>query len=323
MAEENEENKEVYEDAIEYIAPDGPAEPRGFAPDQAPDFVPLEYNRELGEAGYASLRYRPTAIGDGFLISTIVFYSLCIAGLGTLIKLAPSHMAGFRISDPRLDVAIRYSPTTIGMVTKLVWDAIITALVFVIPYILMANPNPRQANRLRRTLANTYADRLVTSQIISVARNGHFLLFIGILAQRFVVPLLVPLKGELLQVVPVQGGWIVFVRPKVAYALISIYATLVLIAGCMFFTLRNRETGLRWDVDSPAEQLGLFQDSNILPLFQGLEWATPSECIQVLRQRISLLGTLRLGYWIRADGSIWHGAAIDQSTRGGCSSFPE
>lgn len=78
----------------------------------------------------------------------------------------------------------------------------------------------------------------------------------------------------------------------------------------MLLGLWNRDTGVKWDPVSVANQLALVQGSNILGGFHGLDFAGPELSVIVLQNRSSAFGVVRLGYWRhRSTRSIWHGLA--------------
>jgi hypothetical protein len=231
-----------------------------------------------------------------------------------MIFLGKQNGNTFHISNSQRHMAFRYVPAAVGTLTTLWWRTVITALGRMTPYISMAakaKPSLRDGDisrKVHRTLENAYANNIFTLNIITIAQNGHWLLFISIIVQRLMMLFIVPLKASFLQIVPDSNGWTVIVLPKVGYALISIYGVLFLVTLVMLIRLWDRSTGVKCDPVSIADQLALVQGSNILGLFQGLEFANRLQMNNVLKERSPQFGSLRLGYWRhRQNGTIWHG----------------
>jgi hypothetical protein len=182
------------------------------------------------------------------------------------------------------------------------------------PYISMASPldtpQDEKHRRLARTLEATYTD---TSALFTPARNRHWLYFLGYLSNFILTITMVPLKASLIQLSPDSTGWVIVILPGVAYTLMAMYGWLVFCSLAILIRLYNRETGLKWDPVSLADQMALVQSSNCLAMYQGLEYLQRMECTKALRERSPGYGALRLGYWQhRRTKAIWHGiASID------------
>jgi hypothetical protein len=181
------------------------------------------------------------------------------------------------------------------------------------PYISMAAPvTPGEdGHRNYRTLQNTYGNTVFDPlNIAPVAQNRHWLLFTSIVVQLLMMAFIVPLKASFLQIVADDEGWTIIVHREIGYALISIYVTLICATVLMLLRLWNRDTGVKWDPVSVADQLALAQGSNILGIFHGLDFASTRQSVAVLNERSSAFGSVRLGYWRhRSTRSIWHGLA--------------
>jgi hypothetical protein len=231
----------------------------------------------------------------------------------TLMSLAHHNIDYFRIHTLRSHLAFRYVPVAVGTLTVMWWRAIMTALARMTQYISMATPDKHENKgyRIHRTLLNEYATTAFNpANVVGVARNGDWLLFICLVLQVMMMILLVPLKASFVLITADDDGWIVAVLPKVGYALISIYAFLIIATAYILVRLWDRETGVKWDPVSIADQIALVQGSNIFPMLEGLEFATPKDCSNILAARSSRFGALRLGYWRhRCNGTIWYGLA--------------
>jgi hypothetical protein len=277
------------------------------------DYVQISTEAAVRD-GHAKLDFKPFAIQTWFLIFTIFVFLACIGGIVAMIILGHYNQDGFHIHQTANHLAYRYVPAAIGTVTTIWWRTIISTLGRMTPYISLAAQSETDGKQIRRTLSNAYAfgnvyaDNITIRDMLKIARNGHLLLLTSLYVQRIMVAVIVPLKAAFLQIVADGDGWTIIVLPHVGYALIGIYAILIVLTIGILIRTWNRGTGLKWDPVSVADQLALFQGSNILQMYQGLEFANANECIKVLMERGDWFGHLRLGYWKRG-GSIWHGIA--------------
>jgi hypothetical protein len=279
------------------------------------DYVPIKTSIAVAE-GYPKLDFKPFVLRKFFLAATLLFFSACLGGIITLILIAHNKTHYLRVHTLSTSLAFRYVPVAIGTLTIIWWRSIMTALARTTQYISMAGQNNHEKahHRLQRTLLNEYATTAFNpANVMGVARNGHWLLFICLVLQVMMMILLVPLKASFVLVTAGGHGWTVAVLCEVGYALIAIYVCLLLATTYILARLWDRETGLKWDPVTIADQVALVQGSNIFPMLEGLEFATPRECSSILATRSSHFGTLRLGYWMhRCNGTIWYGLACTQ-----------
>ena len=199
------------------------------------------------------------------------------------------------------------------------------------PYFSMAaqrvasGKNNASSLRNQRVLHTNLADSVSLPSLFdlrAVASNGHWLFFTGMLTQVILNLFLVALKSSFIQSTPSNGGWDVVISHQIGYAPISLYAVLIFCILSMLIRLHNRETGLKWDPVSIADQLALVQGSNIWPMFANLEFCHRGTFLEAFRERASHLSLLRLGYWKhRNDESIWHGLALVRGLAGMINSF--
>ncbi|KAH6874582.1 hypothetical protein B0T10DRAFT_586201 [Thelonectria olida] len=91
------------------------------------------------------------------------------------------------------------------------------------------------------------------------------------------------------------------VVPWALVTLLALYATISFYIVAVYFFLRGRVTGLRWDPVSIADQLVLFRHSEFLLDFEGTSLASRKAIDDVLRDL-----QLRVGYW-RKGSAYWHG----------------
>jgi hypothetical protein len=281
------------------------------------DFVDFSALSEAESKEYRRLDFKPIQLNNWFLLTTLAFFLVCMAFIAALIHWDHKNHGVIDIHTAHNHLAFRYVPTAVGTVTTIWWRTIMTTLSRITPYISMAgkidpsdkfNTNDR---RNLRTLHNAYAYSVFTFSIWDlpgIAANGHWLLFGSALIQMILILYMVPLKATLLQVTPFHSGWNVTVSSPIGYTLIGIYGMLALFTLAVLIRLWNRDTGLRWDPVSIADQLALVQGSNVWGMFHGLEYATRKLFMDVLKKRAALFGALRLGYWRhRQNGSIRHG----------------
>ena len=170
--------------------------------------------------------------------------------------------------------------------------------------------------RNRRTIHNQYADDRLTLELgmflsISTVVDGHWLLFVSNLVTSVLTFLLVPLIATFVQVSPSENGWKAVISDKKGYTLISIYGLLALLTAVILARLSGRDSGLKWDPVSIADQLALIQGSNIWNIFSGLEFSSQKDFPASLKERTTNFGTIRLGCWKhRQEDACWHGIAF-------------
>lgn len=237
-----------------------------------------------------------------------MFFIACVGGIAALIYSAHNEAEHFYVHDTQNYLAFRYVPAAIGTLTTIWYRAIAGSLFRMTPYISMAAPDG--SHGARRIIQNDYADLNGVWNLINMAQNRHWLMLISISVLIIINPLMVPLKAAFVQITPNDNGWTVVVLLKIGYALISIYACLIITVTFILIRLWNRDTGVKWDPASVADQIALFQGSNVLPLFDGLEFALPMMRHKILQSRAPYFGTVRLGYWRhKRSHVIWHGVA--------------
>jgi hypothetical protein len=245
----------------------------------------------------------------------MTLFLACIGGIAAIIIFARSKGGnGFHIRKTRNHVAYRYVPPAIGTLTTIWWRMIITTLARMTPYISLAAQHEghrHSPHRLQRILQNDYAHAIFEPiDLTSVAASGHWMLFGCLVIQFIIMIVIVPLKAVFIQIVSDETGWTVIIVRPVGYTLIVIYGTLTLVTFAVMLTLYDQDTGLKWDPASIADQLALVQGSNIMGIFQGLEFALSKKCTEQLKKRSPWYGDIRLGYWKhKRTGAIWHGLA--------------
>ncbi len=289
------------------------------------DYDPIECS-DIENGDYRKLDFKPLLVRTWFLAVTVVFYLSCIAAIVAMLEWSRRNGGIDLIHTTYGALACRYVPSAIGFITTLWWRTVVTTFSRISPYISMAaERSPREISgsrnrKAQRTLHAFYADAMFLPDfhhLPSLARNGHWLLFATTLASIIVGVSLVGLKAAFVQVTPKGAEWNIAVSAKIGYSLISIYGLLSVMTASILLRIRHRDTGLRWDPVSVADQLALLQNSNIGSLYAGLETCLYKEYREVLRKRALDFGPIRLGYWKnRQNGAVWHGIALLQKHAG-------
>jgi hypothetical protein len=270
--------------------------------------------------GHQKLDFKPFPIRNDMLIVTTCLSIVCIIGVLLLIHHGSPY--GFHIHQSNSYIACRYLPVVIGLITTHWWHSMTASFARMTPYIAAAQSGAwgSKDRRLQRALVHIYTDHATGGNILSLAANGDWLLCIIIIVRTLALYFIVPLKASFLQILVdnnPDSGWRVTVYPEIGHALVAIYSVLIFLTILMWARLWNCDTGVKWDPVSIADQVALVQRSNLLDMYDGLEFATQYKCAEKLRERDPRFGTLRLGYWRhRTDGSIWHGLACVPNVTG-------
>ncbi|KAF8542613.1 hypothetical protein BDD12DRAFT_876013 [Trichophaea hybrida] len=276
---------------------------------------------EAKDHGLKPLKFRPFAIRTEGLLLLAFFFVICIGGLSALFVASGRHNG---LVDQRAvselsptAFAIRFLPPAVGTISTLTMATVLTEVARLTPYITMASATNDVA--YRSIFANYFP---YGSPFGEVTRRRHFTLltlqWAAIIFQGFVTPLKSILftqisaggnktpqseLGKLLADNSQAQDQRVRVANVVAVILILIYAVGALGLCFTAFRLRNKETGLRWNVDSIADMIVLLRHSNALKPFQYLDWEriSKNEFAELLWNQ-----HLRLGYWKTANNIYVH-----------------
>ena len=262
---------------------------------------------EAVSVDYPRLDFKPIPFKAWFLAITLVFFLACLASIAGVIILGHRPAGVFQLQTSQDQLAFRYVSVVVGTATMISWRVITRNLGRLSPYILMVVGKDVQSRhttkyrRNRRTIHNQYADNRLTLELgmflsISTALDGHWLLFVSNLVTSVLTFLLVPLIATFVQVSPSENGWKAVISDKIRYTLISIYGLLALLTAVILARLSRRDTGLKWDPVSIADQLALVQGSNIWSILSGLEFSSQKDFPASLKERATNFGTIRLGY---------------------------
>ena len=287
------------------------------------EYDPIE-SSEAVSTGYPPLNFKRIQLRKWFLVVTTTFFLACIGSIMAIIEWARIKGGILHVESTQDYYAFRYAPIVIGSVTTIWRRIIFTTYSRMSPYLSMsAHPNKwnegqPHRQRTQRILHAYYADAMFAPNMLDIPTlisNGQWLLVAWTFVSSITVFYLMPLKATFIQVTPDRSGWDIAVSNKIGYALISMYGILSIVTLLTMVKLYHRDTGLKWDPVSLADQLALVQGSNFVSLFAGLEACDFRYYKQRLRERAPGLGSLRLGYWKhRQNGTIWHGLAFVSGT---------
>ena len=189
--------------------------------------------------------------------------------------------------------ATQILPVVIGTITVAFLEGITITLNRLTPFILCASKDGAIAGD---TVLGQYFPIISFTQAWNT--RNFLLLFAWLL---FPVGFLIQaLKAGLLNTT--EDGTVI-VAQWALRSLTAIYSLVgFFIIAVMSWLRGNKTTGLRWDPVSIADHLMLFRHSNFLKSFEGTDIAEGKSMFETLKQL-----RLRLGYWRRDNGDIWHG----------------
>lgn len=190
-------------------------------------------------------------------------------------------------------VTAQILPVVIGTITVAFLEGITITLNRLTPFVLCASKDGAIAGD---TVLGQYFPIISFTQ----AWNTRNILLLFAWLMREVGYLIQPLKAGLLNTT--EDGTVI-VAQWALISLIVIYSLVgFFIIAVMCWLRGNKPTGLRWDPVSIADHLMLFRHSNFLKSFEGTDIAERKSIFETLKQL-----RLRLGYWRRDNGEIWHG----------------
>ncbi|KAF2470709.1 uncharacterized protein BDR25DRAFT_342976 [Lindgomyces ingoldianus] len=253
--------------------------------------------------GHPSLDARPFILKKWCLIIILVFNLLALIGV-CLLLWRSDNKKQFHTSYINIHFMVRYAPSILGTVTTIAGRSITYAFSRLDPYIAMADQKgekPGRHGKASRTVGSAFLPPLGQLGFAVISRNGLrvMLLVNGIYVGFFVTGL----KAGFLSSRETSSGWIVTVHPIFSMVLIVVYLLNEVVLLWIYFYLRNRNTGLKWDPTTLADQIALFHGSNILEDFASLEEEYNTFGGRLLQGR-----EYRLGYWQKgANRDIWYG----------------
>lgn len=237
------------------------------------------------------LSYKPFMLALWFLICSLVLH-LAVLVMLTMFYFFPI----FNIMGQWSYFTIQILPVIIGTITASFLDGMALTLTRLTPFILCASSNGAFAGD---TILGQY---FPNPGLFEAWRTRNWLLLSAWILC-FAGDWILALKASLLNTTDNDKA---IITRWALIPLIVIYGLVILLILAVMWWLRHKKlTGLRWDPVSIADHLMLFRHSNILNYFEGTDLAERDSMFEALKRL-----RLRLGYWIRENGDIWHGFGL-------------
>ena len=253
-------------------------------------FIPV--NRPLHSSRYPELTFVPTILR---LPSMITLSSLCAVMITALIFCAvysTNHNGLVAWSGGihgGLYFVFGFLPQILASIIFLYVQGVVSAITRILPFTLMA---------MRETESRTNALflGLYPKSFFWPGGDGPTRVYVSNLFF-WLATFTIPLQCSLFSVIFVAGEWRWTAVQSVAWALVTIYAVILIatvLSGMFFF---RRTTGLLWDPRSLADIIAMLPRSNSLQDYPGTEiMKSRGE----LRDRL-VMRSDRLGYWRTQD----------------------
>ncbi|KAH7351053.1 hypothetical protein BKA65DRAFT_250274 [Rhexocercosporidium sp. MPI-PUGE-AT-0058] len=269
--------------------------------------------------GFPELDWKPPLLRIPLLIAAALYNAACLAGLCYFGYKTWSGQ-DLHVKGQYNYFTLRYLPTTVGVITALWTNAILTNLLWMMPYITMSQVKYYTTNNTPlypNTMATIFAPYTVGGPhnfggySLIVGGNRHYLLFATLLQGLITQLILPPVKANLFKTHLDEAGWIIQISSWTCIVLIIIYLCQFLLMMSLLFGLPRDSFGLSDSVASIADQINLFAKSNIMEDFQGIETLPWRQWPKQLSMR-----TYRLGYWrAGCNGKFWYGIGKLEDTR--------
>ena len=269
--------------------------------------------------GYPELKYKPLLLRRRLLIPLLIFYISCFGFVAALVALNTFAPSELHIRKSVAHDSFNYVPSVLGSITTVTFRSLVSSYGRLLPFLTMSTAGTtafRQKHDTHSTntilIGALVSFQTMGTQGIKLLRYGHYLTF-SLFWSRIIINLsFASLKAALIRVSPDSHGWQVSISNGVGYALMVIYAAIIV--GTLAITIRTWDacTGLKWDPTSYAAQIALLQNSSLPTVVRALDLrysATANEFMDVLKQMPRSLGPLRLGYWHSAEDEtkVMHG----------------
>ena len=237
------------------------------------------------------LNYKPFMLELWFLRCSLAF------SLAILIMLMMCYFfSTFDVIGQWGYFTIQILPVVIGTITASFLNGMALTLSRVTPFILCASSDGATAGD---TILRQY---FPNPDLIDIWKTRNWLLLSAWILC-FAGNVILAFKASLLNMTDedeaVVTGW-ALIPLTVIYGLVALFILVV-----MRWLAYKKATGLRWDPVSIADHLMLFRHSNVLNYFEGTDLAERYSMYKVLKQL-----RLRLGYWRRENGDVWHGFGL-------------
>ncbi|GJN69256.1 hypothetical protein PLICBS_003304 [Purpureocillium lilacinum] len=192
----------------------------------------------------------------------------------------------------------RILPQLLGAVILIYAQSIVTASLRILPFTTMAKEDPRE--RYLALFQNLYPTSFLRPQLA-----GPWQLMVFDLAT-WVAIFTVPLQSVAFTCVYVGNEWIWTPSTGVVWALVGLYAFLLVATNLLMAFWFKQWTGLRWDIRSIADLIPLVNRTNTLSSYKQRALSGPGGDFKA---RLNDRWFDRLGYWQTEDtlsGGIWH-----------------
>lgn len=241
-----------------------------------------------------SLSYKPFTLEVWFLSCSLIL-SLAVLSMLIIFYFYPT----FDVTSQWGYFTIKILPTVIGTITAAFLDGIALTLSRLTPFILCASSDGATAGD---TILRQY---FPNPDLFEILKTRNWLL-LSAWSLCFAGNVILAFKASLLNTTAddeaIVTRW-ALIPLTVIYGLIALFVLVV-----MRWLREKKSTGLRWDPVSIADHLMLFRHSNVLGYFEGTDLANRRSIFKVLKRL-----RLRLGYWKRENGDIWHGFGLMES----------
>lgn len=249
-------------------------------------FIPVE--PPLHGSRFPDLTFVPTILRLPSMITLSLLCVLMIAALIFCAVYSSKHsglVAGPGSVHGGLYFVFRFLPQILASLIFLYVQGVVSAITRILPFTLMAmkDTDSRTDALFLSIYPRSFFWPVGDGPVTIYVSNLFFWLAI----------FTIPLQCSLFSVIYVQGEWRWTAVQSVAWALVTIYAFMLvatILSGVFFF---RRTTGLLWDPRSLADLIAMLPRSNSLQDYSGTEiMKSKTE----LRDRL-IMRSDRLGYW--------------------------
>lgn len=250
---------------------------------------------------YPPLTYKPRILRP---FSMMILMTLCLCMMAALIfcvEYSTRH-SGLTPYPGSIYSAqyflFRILPQLLGAVILVYAQSVFTTSIRMLPFVALADEDPRE-----RYLA-LFQDMHVASLLLPQLVGPWQVKFFDVAT--WLAMFTVPLQSAAFTCVFTTGQWTWAPVQNVVWALVALYAVLVLATAVLMVYWFGRWTGLAWDIRSIGDLLPLLNRSNVMSSFgpQNLSY-DGDEFKMDLRDR----WFDRIGYWRAANtnaGGIWY-----------------
>ncbi|EEU35410.1 uncharacterized protein NECHADRAFT_86165 [Fusarium vanettenii 77-13-4] len=275
-------------------------------------FIPITEEEARRTTSLPELNFRPTVLNTWYLSTLMLWQFLCMGGVIALMVLGEIQPPWFRFGTRSSFWMWLYMPGLVGFLTTVSWRGTAQWYNRIIPYVRLANipissswqdgDHPPK-NLLNMSLNGVPSGNLNPEQIISLFKSGDYLSAVVNLTI-LGTWLLTPLKSSLFQLVEDGRGWQIHVSKLFGFVGLTINLWLLSTTFWIFFHLRSRQTGLKWNPAPLASQLCLLQGPNVFDSFEGIDYSDLRPLKNAVRTWSRNGLVLRLGYWKQEDTNI-------------------